>query len=251
MHRRYIDALLALAAVLLLAACGSAKSQLGSPTSTTRPDNGVAAKTAADILGDAQRALRNARGVHVVGTLLSQSDAITMDIRLGAGRGHGTVKAEGARLEVLAVNGHTYIRGKKFWRKVGTDDGNARLGDQLANLIGERWVLLSGRRAANPLVGAAKALVDLRTFADQVFADVERARLVKGTRGTVNGQPAFSVDDRQGWLLWVATTGPPFPLRIEAKPGSAAEGKVDFQEYGIAVQVQEPADALDTSKLPG
>lgn len=255
MHRKRAGAVplalaLALATVLLLAACGSVKSQRASPTSTTRPDNGVAAKTAADILGDAQRALRSAPGVHVIGSLVSQSDSIGLDLRLGVGRSRGTVTVEGARLEVLAVNGRTYIRGREFWRKVGTSDRDARLGNRLANRIGERWVLLSGRRAAKPMVGAGKAFIDLRAFADQVFSGVERGRVTKGTRGTVNGQPAFAVDDGQGGLLWVATTGPPFPLRIESKPGAAAQGKVDFKEYGVAVQVREPADALDASELP-
>jgi hypothetical protein len=227
----------ALAAALVLAACG------GKGTTTTKSpskpaDNGVAAKDANQILSDAKTALRGASSVHLTGAFADSGNRFGLDMRVGRGAATGSFTVQGSQLNVLAVDGKFYLRGKLFWQKTG--------GAQLANAIGDRWVLVPPSSTAAASFADFKKLTELDAYADEFLKPT--GTISKGQTGSVNGQPAVALKDSDGSSLWVATSGSPLPLRIEPKDTGTGD-KLDFVDYNAPVSATAPADALDISKF--
>jgi hypothetical protein len=74
--------------------------------------------------------------------------------------------------------------------------------------------------------------------------------LKKGATSTVNGHSAVPVtDSAKGGTIYVADSGKPFPIQL-SKAGSGG-GVVRFTEYGKAVTLAAPANAVDISQLKG
>jgi hypothetical protein len=68
----------------------------------------------------------------------------------------------------------------------------------------------------------------------------------------VNGQPAISVTSTRpagGGTLYVATTGEPFPLKLEGSKSN--EGSVTFDRWNEPVELKPPPNPVDFSKLTG
>jgi hypothetical protein len=55
----------------------------------------------------------------------------------------------------------------------------------------------------------------------------------------INGVPAVGVDFDDA-TLWVATTGEPYPLRMEGK-GASKETLIEFSAFGEKVELTPPA----------
>lgn len=234
-HRARLPAAVLVGALTLAACGGTATKHQAKPKPV---DNGVAAKTADEIFHASKDALRGASSVRVTGKTLEEGRTTELDLRLGKAGAQGTIKMDGSTLELLSVNGRLYLRGREFWRESGNQ--------QLATLIGDRWVLApasgSGAKAFTPF----KELTDIGSWADQL---VPEGTISKGQTGTVNGQPAIALKDTDGSSLWVATTGPPYPLRVEPKPGAPDPENLDLREYNAPLNLTAPADALDLEKL--
>lgn len=96
-------------------------------------------------------------------------------------------------------------------------------------------------------------LTDLDKAADGIL-DPDGAIEKGGTR-SVNGVPAIGLTSKGkgAGTLFVATTGEPYPLRIEPAAGSGEKGALDFGEYGEQATVRPPPtdQVVDVSKLPG
>jgi hypothetical protein len=64
----------------------------------------------------------------------------------------------------------------------------------------------------------------------------------------VKGQKAVTVKDNdKGGVLYVATTGKPFPVQI-SKAGSGG-GKIVFDRWNQAVTLSPPANAINITQL--
>jgi len=66
----------------------------------------------------------------------------------------------------------------------------------------------------------------------------------------INGRPAIPVRSGDS-IVYVATTGPPFPLRAMPATHAAGEGVVDFIAYNAPVTIGLPPNAVDFSQLRG
>ena len=197
---------------LLIAGCGSGDSQVGGGGAG---DNGVAAKSAEEILAEASTALKAAQSVHLKGTLKEDDRAVSVDLRLGRDAAQGSiVYGPDASVELIKTGGKLYqsastIAGPQPWEIVPASEQDS-----------------------------TGALLDLGRIADDMLeAD---GTLNKGATTTVAGQPAIAVQDTDS-VLYVATTGTPYPLRVA---GSASEDSaLDFLDYNTPVAVTPPKDA--------
>jgi hypothetical protein len=218
-----------LAAVLLasaLAACGSSSQ-----------GNGVASKTPSEILADAKALADSASAVHVSGSLVSAGTPITLDMHLVANRGgRGRVSENGLGFEVIQIHGTVYIKGSSaFYRHVA--------GPAAAQLLRGRWLKAS---ASNASLGSLASLTDLHQLLDTTLT--EHGALVKGAVTTVNGRKVIGLtDNSKGGTLYVAATGPPYP--IEVTKGGTGGGTIVFDNWNQAVAVTAPADAIDIAQL--
>lgn len=221
------------AAALVAAACGGGDS---GPTS-----NGVADKQPAQILTDAKAAAKSARSLRVSGSVNDRSDRTDLDLRIQGAKGAtGTLSSKGVRFEVVRVGNDVYLRTDKA--------GYAKLaGARGAELIGDRWL------KTGPTDSRFESFQEL-TNRDKLIDGLlsPRGTLTKGEATTVRGTPAImlrSADDKG--TLAVATTGPPYPLRLAAGPKSDSSGEINFGEWNAPVTLNPPSadKVLDTSKL--
>src|SRR5436309_10603455 len=102
-NRSRILASPALAAVLLavaLAGCGSSSS-----------GNGVASKSADQIIAAAKAAAVGAATVHIAGSIVSEGKPLAIDMRLVKGKGgSGRITLEGVSIDLVRVAGSVYIK---------------------------------------------------------------------------------------------------------------------------------------------
>ena len=194
--------LLLTAAATLLAGCSGGP---GGATSTSPSPNGVEHLAADQILTEAKAAARSASSVHVSGT----QSGTTVDLTVGRNTAVGTVMQGGLTVQLLAVDGKTYIKGDQaFWdTSAGAGAGAALAG---------KWVVAGATTADT---SALASFTDIGRVIDQVLAPT--GPLTRTGVTTVDGQRVVGITSTDnGDILYVALDGPPYPVRID--PGGSA-----------------------------
>jgi hypothetical protein len=245
----------ALAIGLLLAACGGG-------------GNGEADKTASQILADAVAALKSAKSFHISAkSAATGTDALSLDLDLlTGGSARGKVTSGGATANVVVLGGKFYIQGRDFWNKFA--------GPQAATVIGDRWAILPSNADTSGFV----SFVNTDTLA--TCLGISHGTITKGGTTTVAGQGAvILVDkgDKPGTApgkLYVATSGPAYPLKLETTgtasagtaPGGAecngsssgsnggsgnGPGSFTLTNFGTVGAITPPPSPLDLSSLGG
>ncbi len=193
--------------------------------------NGIVRKTPTEIVAGAKVLADSATSVHVSGSIQSGSAPITLDLYLLASKGgRGQVSENGLSFELIQIHGNVFLKGSPaFYRHVA--------GATAAQLLQGRW--LKAPASAGNLASLA-SLTDLRQLMDATLA--AHGPLVKGAVATVDGRKALAITDTsQGGTLYVATTGPPYPVAV-AKGGTGS-GKIVFDHWNGPVSVTAPQNA--------
>jgi hypothetical protein len=234
------------AAVALLlaatfAACGgsdsssdsSSSSSASTSTQTTAADNGVADKSADEILADATAAAKAASAVHIAGGV----GGVELDLTLVRGEGaRGTIAQGANEFEIVSVGDAVYLKGSPdFYRQIG--------GEAAVTLLGDRWLRVP---AGGADFGSFAQLTDMGKLLDQALAP-EGSTVSKGEVEDAGGQPAVPLTSDRG-TLFVAATGEPYPLQIVQTRGS---GRITFDGWDEDVELTAPSDAVDVSELQG
>lgn len=224
-------AALAITALLTVSACGSS----GAATSTEAAGNGVADKSADEILKAAQDAAKAQTSVHMVGTVTQDSGDMTIDMQVEkGGKATGTIVMAGATLEIITTGTTVYVKGDKaFW--------DSQAGEGAYELIGDKWV----SSTSDADLASFKDFTDFTTAVTQMLTP--SGTVTKTEPSTVDGQAVIGLKDGDKGTLWIATTGDPLPVKIDG----GTEGGVAFTDWGKPVKVAEPAaaDILDPSQL--
>jgi hypothetical protein len=203
--------------------------------------HGLAAKDPQAIVVAATRAIDQVRSVRVSGTVNegSHGDEIRFDLRLLRGRGAtGTVAERGLAFRLVTLGAVAYVKGTPaFWREFG----RANVASQLHG----RWLRAPadhGDFASLASLTRAGALV-ARLLAGH-------GALSKGTTSTVDGRRVVAVHDasRQG-TLYVATSGPSYPIRIVNDSSDGA--RIDFSRFDAPVRLRAPDHAVSVLSLQG
>ncbi|MFF0391050.1 hypothetical protein ACFYS8_20510 [Kitasatospora sp. NPDC004615] len=241
----------AAAVAALTAGCGSGHSTgpgaAGSPAAATATatapapgtDNGVAGRPADEILRQSVQALTDAHAVRAVGTVGGDGPAITIDLRLDtAGNCTGTLGQSGVgSFQVVKAGQQLWVKpDQAFWQSHG--------GAALADAVGDRYLKTT---SDDPDFGDIAGLCDLGALADQLGSAA--SDLAKGATSTVQGRPAVALTrstDSGTATLYVATSGPPVPLRLEQSVGA-----VDFSDFGTPVPSATPGpdQSMDIDQL--
>jgi hypothetical protein len=214
-----------LSVVALLAGCGG---------SSGPKSNGEAAKTADQIVTDAEAAVQTATAVHVSG---QAGSSLAVNLHLVADKGgEGRMTTNGLTFDIIRIDKFAYFKGDAaFWHQFG---GNAA-----ATLFKGRWLKApadSGRLAS------LTPLTDIKQLFNSILSS--HGTLQVGQETTIDGQPVIAITDTsQGGTLYVATTGKPYPVALR-KTGS---GAINFDEWDAPVSLTAPADAVDISQLKG
>ena len=198
--------------------------------------NGIASKSPAEIVAAAKAAADQAASVHVSGAIV-EGAPLSLDLRLLAGKGgRGRITQNGVSFELITLGGTVYIKGSPaFYRRIG--------GPAAAQLFQGKW--LKAPATAGQFAPISR-LTDLRKVIDTTLAS--HGTLAKGATTTVSGRKVIAVKDlAKGGVLYVATTGKPFPAEIAR--GGASGGHIVFDQWNQAVTISSPPNAINLNQL--
>jgi hypothetical protein len=244
----------------VLAGCGSSK----------RPaaPNGEASKSAQQIVADAEAALGRVHSFHIDGAAKDVHGArvkFTADVVLPGRLRLAVIQSTGT-IEFIFVDGNSYLRASRdFWARHGARP------DVIA-VVADRWVKLPA--SATSAAGLPSAWTSPATVGHCVIG-TDLGSLSLAGKGTVGAQPAVIVADQgdkpggSPGRLYVATRGPPLPLREVStgpeKPGgrpdprcnetetssaSITSGEFEFSRYNAPVKISAPTPVVELSR-PG
>lgn len=200
-------------------------------------DNGVASKSPDGIVNAALGAINSAKSAHVSGSVVSRGFPATLNLDLVSGRGgRGQVSEGGLKFKIEVVGNDVYINGNKAFvdQFLGTGKGAKFQG---------KWLKPPPASAKSVLL---RQLADLHALVDGLLK-AHGPLVMYGTR-TIDGQSAIGVrDTKQNAVLYVATTGRPYPLEILNT--GAQSGSVKLSRFDQSVSLTPPVNALDTSHL--
>ena len=203
-----------------------------------RADNGVASMTPAQILTKVEQDTTGAKSLHVYGAATSGGSRISLDLNLLEGVGGAGRFSEGALVfDIIRVGPAFYLKAdQKTWLHFAKSSG-------LASLMAGKWMRVS--TTSSDFADLAN-LTDITKLVDGILSS--HGALVKGSTTTVNGHSAVEITDRSdGGRLYVATSGPAYPLLLKGKGSS---GQLTFA-WNPHVSVKAPAKSLDFRKLNG
>jgi hypothetical protein len=201
--------------------------------------NGVAAKSPSAIVAAARAAIGGVSTVHVYGSGIENGEPISLNLSLVAGRGgRGTVTENGAAFQLVVIGKTLYFEGSAaFWKKAG--GGSAAT------------ALFAGRWLKAPTTGQFASVVAF-TSIKSLFAELlaPKGSLSKGALSTVLGQQVVPVTDHSdGGILYVAASGPPYPVELVGP--ATKHDVVVIDDIGKPVSLTAPPGAIDISQLTG
>jgi hypothetical protein len=199
--------------------------------------NGIASKSAEQILAASKLAADSAGSVHVAGSVNSSGSPVTLNLNLVSGKGGtGEISLNGLSFKLILVGSTAYMSGSSaFYSHIG--------GGAAAQLLAGKWLKVS---ATSGEFAAFGQLADMTKLIDSTL--VSHGALVKGPVTTVNGQQAITITDAdKGGVLYVATRGKPYPIEI-TKTGSES-GKITFDRWNQAVKIVAPTSSINLSEL--
>jgi hypothetical protein len=190
--------------------------------------NGLEKKSATQVQQAAAAALKAARSVHLTGTGRTEGKPARLDVRIQGEAGAGTIGlAPGTQYEITTIGHDIYIKAdRRGWQALGAPAA-------MQSLAG-RWVKVADHRNLEGFSLDALA-AQLTTPDSPLEPKVEQT--------TLNGKKAVVISQQNGSKLYVANTGPAYPLRGEYKGPDA--GRLDFTEYGVDFHITAPSDAVN------
>jgi hypothetical protein len=220
-----------IAVVLGLSLAALAAAGCGSPAS-----NGEASRSVPQILASLRSAVASARSVRVVGSVSSGATQVALDLALVAGVGAaGTLSENGLSARIVRIGSRSYLQaGPAFW--------HLYLGANGRRLAG-RWIEAPARGSL------LAALTPLTTIPGLVAQIVPTRGLRKQRMTTVKGRRAFTLVGSSGGELYIAATGPPYPLIVST--GSSESGRIRFEGWDAPYRIVAPRGAIPLQRLTG
>jgi hypothetical protein len=219
-----------LGALLLLAGCGGKKGP---------KDNGVAKMSPTDAIAQVKKDVATATSVHIVGVGSTGGSPLALNLKLVKGKGGaGHITVNGLSFDIIRIADKAYFKGtSSFWSHFG--------GTAAAQLFKGKWLMAPANKGQ---LASFTPLTNITALTNQVLST--HGTLKMGETTEINGQPAVAIiDQTNGGTLYVATTGPAFPLKLVAGKGS--KGAITFSEWNQPVLLTAPSKPIDYSKLTG
>jgi hypothetical protein len=230
---RGMYAVLAGAITLSVAACGG-----GGSTARADPLAGMSGST---IASKALTDFRAASSVHVSGTLNESGEDISLDLSIASGgKCQGTIAIAGSGSMLLISDG------TQGWAKP-----DAQFWKSAENANSSALSILSGKYVTIPSGSSASSLESLCSLS-ALARSVQNtpARLVKGARSTIDGQPVIALEDTANKsVAYITDTTTPELVRLSGGDGSGS-GDVFFGAFDAPVTITPPpsSQVLNGSK---
>lgn len=194
--------------------------------------NGEQSKTGNQVAADAVNALRGAASAHMIFSGPVGNASATFDLTFKGDDTKGQVSTNGTTFQVIKIGNQAYIKGDKA---TYTALANARIAD----LIGDRWLLLSGDQAANftaITLSNITSSLNSSTWAKPV------------TQSKLDGKKVVVItNNKNNAQVYVANTGTPYPMKGQGK--TAGDGSWTLSDFNAPVTISAPADAVNLNEL--
>jgi hypothetical protein len=217
--RAGVSLALPLALAAALAGCGGSSG------------NGVASKSASDILAASKAAAQSATSVHVVGKNSQGALSLKLNLDMASNGGRGQVSLLGLNFELIRVGNTLYAKGNPaFYKRLGV----------AAHVPQGTWLKAS---ANGGKLAQLAAFTDLSGELGRLLSST--GPITKGASATVNGQQAIELKESAKLFsgsLYIATTGKPYPIEI-VKRGRES-GQTAFSHWNEPVSLSAPANAI-------
>ena len=236
MRGRWEIALIAVGCIVWLVGCGSNSAKRptavastaasSTPKAPTHTANREASKSPQQVLADAASALRGADGYELQGTITEGGQQLQLQLLVDA-RQSLEMKATigGTAYQVLRGPLASYVRGNaSFWTR--------HLGARGA-VLANRWIRTSTAAGLSALGNFEPATMARCLAEDHGTLSIAGTTSVNGQRAIVL-RDAGNLPGTQPGKLAVATTGPPYPLRLTATGHQRSGGRIDVCNNGRA-----------------
>jgi hypothetical protein len=216
--RRLLTVLLSTALTTAFVACGGSSG------------NGVASKSANQILAASKAAAASATSVHLATT----TGEVVLDVNLSRTGATGRLTLSGKTLEITRVGNTIYLKANPtVYKALGIT----------AKVPSNAWLKASASQA-----GQLAAFTEMSGETTRLL-NLE-GPLTKGPTTTVNGQKVVELKQAKKIYtrsLYVATTGKPYPIEILLR--GQVTGKTTFSDWNKPVTPTAPANSVDISQL--
>lgn len=209
-----------------ISACGSSAS-----------GNDVASRSPDAIVHAAYAALEGVSAVHVSGSVADGATSGMVDLNLVPGKGaRGEMSEGGLRFQFVEVGQFLYIKGSNaFLNHFG--------GPAAVQLLRGRW--LKAPSNASGFSSLAR-LINVQRLTTELLSG--HGALAKGATTTIDGQKVVEVRDTStGGILYVATTGKPYPIEIQKSDSQ----HVTFDRVNQPVSLTAPNHPVPVPHLAG
>jgi hypothetical protein len=221
MRRRLLSGLGVFTIACVAAGCGSSNGGL--------PSNGVASKSPIQILHAAVGAMKSAKSVYIAGSQTTAGKTVGIDATIFSnGDIDGSVTEDASNIGVVKIGGTDYIKATGAFYKA--DGATAKI----AGLMGGKWVKLPDSQAG---FGNQFSLVALANSIQS-----HNATMKAGSTSTLNGEPVVSIVASNGGVLYIATTGPAYPLKA-TNTSQKVGGTLTFTQWNQGKPPTAPAGA--------
>jgi hypothetical protein len=223
-YRRMLRiAALAAAGAFALAGCGGSG---GPSTLQVKVRDGESGKSAGQILRDVRVAVTKASSVHLSGDIQTTA-TVGLNLYLDHKGGRGTVSTNGLVIRVVRIGTAAYLSSSNAFYRQFTDAAGM-------HLLEGRWLKVP---ISNARFGAFGDLTDMQALLATILQP--KGAVVKAGTQTLHGNSVIGLRDSSGGgTLYVAATGPPFP--VELVQSGAHHGVVDFDHWGGPVVLRAP-----------
>jgi hypothetical protein len=222
--------MLAGCAVVTLAVGGCSGSYSSSSSAPKEPSS-------SDLQSSMRSSVASANSVHFNGNLSDNGVPVGVDMGVSrSGDLQGSVTENGAKLQVIGVDGKIYIKATPEFLKEVKAPASA------CSLICGHWVQLP-QAEARPLTSQ----LTLKNLSDSVNSS-HGAQLKESGSTTVDGKAAYVLKAPNGATIDVSQSSPHYPLQAHA--GSGKSGMVTFSQWN-SVPHPAPPPAKDVINLNG
>jgi hypothetical protein len=210
-----------------------------SPAGCGSSSNGVASKSASEILAASKTTAEAATSVHVTSkTAQGRLNAMT-DLQLTGEGGRAHISLLGIAFETIRTGDTLYIKGSPLFNKRLYRTTGLRLPE-------DAWLKTPAKDS--PLAQLA-VYTNLNSELGFMLTSTGNP-LTKGATTTIDGQQAIELKETAKLYrgtFYIATTGKPYPIQI-IKHGRET-GLTTFTDWNRPVHVDSPTNAVDVSVL--
>jgi hypothetical protein len=209
------------ASLVAVTACGSSSG------------NGEEKKTGPQVANDTAAALKGAGSARLQGTQTDGKTTASIDLTLVTDGATGTITQAGQVINLVNAGGSSYVKAPTaFYVAQGATAADAAK-------VADKWVKL-------PASSSDFSDFTLTKFAESIPKPDSGGKINdKVTKDKLDGKSVVVLSQTDGSKLYVATSGPAYPLKLVSS-GDSKE-TATFTDFGKKVTVTAPAGAISVS----